>query len=419
MTTFRVYLRMAWRNVRRNRRRTLITLSAVGMGLALIILWRSLMEGAYGDILVSVIRLQTSHLQVRAIEDETRKLTFPYLPEEQADRIEAVLRANPGVVAAAQRFSGGGTIVTSRAWANVSVLGIDPTNEPQINSVVYRASPTYLAPADRSEALIGKPLAEKLGVGPGDTVDITVPRVTGGSATAQLRVKGVYNTGFAEYDRVNVFIPLDEAQRLWQARGATEVVAMLKSDQLAPALAQALRSPSGAASLRGGASDRPYQVLDWMEANAALMEMFRTKDAIMVMATGIIVTIAIFGVLNTMQMSVFERVREIGVMLAMGLRPGEVRLLFALEGMIIGLLGAAAGGSVGTVAVAILSRTGVAFKGTSSLVTIPMGDVMYPQFVPVDAAISALIVVVACLLAAIYPAYSASRLEPAQALRYT
>lgn len=412
---------MAWRNVRRNRRRSLITFSAIGLGLTLIILSWSLIDVAYGGFMENIIRIQTGHLEIRPIEEKERRAAFLYLPKEQADRFEAELQALPEVQVVTQRFVAGGMATTAQGWANVSIMGIDPANEGEINTIVWRATPRYLEPDDRNQALIGKALAQDLGLQEGDRFTLLVRAADGSTSEGEFVVKAVYSTGFAEYDRSNVFIPLSYAQRVWNLRGATSIVAMLGDAEAAVPLAAWLRSPQGLAA-SSGPKDRPYEILDWREANSMMLQLMETESGMMAFIGLIIVVIAAFGVLNTMLMSVYERTREVGVMLAMGVLPYEVMVLFVFEGGIIGFFGAMGGSLVGWAIVAYLNRVGLDFGSNvdiSAFYAMPIELVYYPEFMPDAAVVFFVFVLVVSLAASFYPAWSASRLQPAQALRFT
>jgi len=225
-----------------------------------------------------------------------------------------------------------------------------------------------------------------------------------------MTVVGIYDLGFAEMEKGMVYISLAEAQALFDLRDkATEVVVSLPTVGKEQPVIDALRT-----ALPG------YEVDSWITAEAAVQQTLGTKDQVMGLFGLVTLMVAGVGILNLMLMAVFERTREIGVLGALGLKRGETMLLFLLEGLLMGVLGVLAGGALGGLIVAHFGRVGMYFGnfGDYSPMVALLGDRVYFDVGLVRILSRCLTVLAIATLAALYPAWQASRQEPAEALHH-
>jgi ABC-type lipoprotein release transport system permease subunit len=268
----------------------------------------------------------------------------------------------------------------------------------------------YLAADDEDQVFIGQGLAKQLEVGVGDRVTLTGRATHEQMRRRTMTVVGIYDLGFAEMEKGMVYVSLAEAQALFDLRGlATEVVVSMPTVGKEQPVLNALR-----AALPG------YEVDSWMTAEAEIRQLIGTKDQIMGLFGLVVLLVAGVGILNLMLMAVFERTREIGVLGALGLKRGETMLLFLLEGLLIGVLGVLAGGALGGLIVAYYGRVGMYFGGFgdySPMVAL-LGDRVYFDVGVVRLLSRCLTVLAIATLAALYPAWQASRQEPAEALHH-
>lgn len=412
----RTYLWLAWRNLWRNRRRTLLTFSAVALGLVLLTLMMGMVNATRGDVLYNVVRLQGGHVEIRAKAEEERKTHTAYFDRQEAEVLVAALRGLPWVQGVAPRIRTGALAFSASASRTVNVVAIDPDLEPTVNSLVREGSPQYLEGDDRDVMLIGEPLAEALGVGQGDKLTLALRTAEGVGVNQRFIVKSVYQTGFADYDRTHVFISLEFGQRLL-FRGISHIALLADNPDQAAQRAGELTQLRGLPHLRA-AIGTPFDAVAWQEANAPLLEALTLRDTVLAFFSVFLTVIAAFGILNTMLMSVYERTREIGVIMALGVKPRQVVLLFMIEGLLIGLLGGIAGLGAGYALTRLLERTGIQLGAVTAATSIPISSTLYPRVGLADLGGYLLLVCLISLLASVYPAYTASRQEPAQALRF-
>jgi ABC-type lipoprotein release transport system permease subunit len=225
-----------------------------------------------------------------------------------------------------------------------------------------------------------------------------------------MTVGGIYDLRLPPVEKSMVYVSLAEAQTLFDLRGqATEVVVALHDVEQEPAVVAALR-----AALPG------YEVNSWQDVNPEMKQAFEMNEQFASIFGLVVVLIAGIGILNLLLMAVFERTREIGLLAALGLKQRNILVLFLLEGVLIGLAGALAGCVLGGLAVGILERVGIGYAGLSEVSEISalMGDRLYPHVGITLVVGRAVTVAIIAAIASLYPAWRASRQEPAEALHY-
>lgn len=401
---------MAWRNVRRNRRRTLITVAAVSLGLTLMVFMNGLIVGSSVDILHNIVRLGDGHLALQA-KGEKERSWIARFDDREASELVSQLQMMPLVKAVSPRLRFFGLLASKKASENVEIRGIDPNLDRDINTFVFQASSPYLDEADRDQILIGSSLSQKLEVEVGARLNLFLFQSDGKTSVIPLTVKSVYDTGFSEYDKTHAFVTLKLAQKLL-FRGITDVAIILEDPEQADSLAQHLASLDYIST--------PYEAITWQKSNQALLDTLAAKDYFMALLGAIIVLIAAFGVLNTMLMSVYERTREIGVIMALGMKARDILALFLFEGLYVGIMGGLLGSLLGFALTKYYEINGLTLYGEASQISnIPIGNTIYPTVEFRAMLIYFLFICGISLLASLYPAFMAARRQPAEALRFT
>jgi ABC-type lipoprotein release transport system permease subunit len=408
---------MAWRNVWRNWRRTVIAGIAIALGLTLILFFDGMLNGMDEALYGNTVRLQGGNVQVHAPGFREKANSLPLLPISDGDLMVEAALDQENVIAAAQRIRTGGMVSTREGTLSVAITGIDPEREEMVSMVAENiVQGRWLKGADEDVILIGNSLAESLDVRIGDRVTLV------GRATHQqmrqrtMTVIGVYDIGMSQIEKGMVYISLQEAQSLFDLRDqSTEIAVYLEQVGQEP---QTVRLIS--ALLPG------YEVDAWDTLDPTLKEYMEMEDQIMTVFGVVILLIAGVGILNLMLMAVFERTREIGLLAAMGLKRWETMLLFLLEGIMIGMVGALVGcllagglgiylGRVGLNWAAIYGGTDLSEFGDMFGL---MGDRLYIRISLGILLERALTVGIISALASLYPAWQASKREPADALHY-
>jgi putative ABC transport system permease protein len=410
-------LRMAWRNVWRNWRRTVIAGIAIALGLTLILVFDGFLGGMNEALYGNTVKLQGGNVQVHAPGFREKANKLPLLPlGDPGAAVEAAL-AQPEVVAVSQRVETGGMVSSRGGSLSVAITGIEPEQEAPVSLVAENVvQGRWLEANDEDVLLIGAALAEQLEVTVGDRVTLVGRATHQQMRSRTMTVVGIYDLGIPEVEKSLVYVSLLEAQTLFDLRDqATEVAIYLEQVGQEPPVVERLQT-----ALPG------YEVDAWDTLDPSTKEMMALEAQIMDMFGLIILLIAGVGILNLMLMAVFERTREIGLLAAMGLKRRETVALFLLEGVLIGLLGALAGSVLGGVIGAHFGRVGIDWVALYGGVDIGeysgliglMGDRLYLRIGIGVLAGRALTVGVIAALASLYPAWQASRREPAEALHY-
>lgn len=404
-------VRLAWRNVWRNRRRNLIAVIAIALGLTFLIFFDGLFGGSSEAIFGNAVRLQGGNIQIHApgyLEKAKRLPLMPLVDESTA--IQAAL-AQPEVVSASSRINTSGMVSSREGTFPVTITGLEPEAEAALGLLAENiAAGRYLVPDDGDHVLIGQSLAERLDVGIGDRVSMVGRATHEQMRRRTMTVIGIYDMGLPEVEKGLVYISLPEAQSLFELRDqVTEVVVAMETVGQEAGLVERLRLALP-----------DYEVNAWDEISPELRQSMDMNTQVMGIFGLIVLLIAAIGILNLLLMAVFERTREIGLLGAMGLKRREILSLFLLEGTMLGLMGALLGCLVGGLIVFIFGQVGLDWSAASeaSDLTALIGERLYPAVTGDMLVARGATVVFIAALASLYPAWRASRREPAEALHF-
>jgi ABC-type lipoprotein release transport system permease subunit len=404
MTYLPQLLKMAFRDLGRNRRRSFLSSLALAVGMALLLLMASVVEGEMRGSMQTTIRLRSGHLQVRAASyDEDRvSLDWQDLIANPA-AVVAQIKTIPQVLDATPRLLASGIVARDEESRGVQVLGIDPAsaiNDPFREGLVAGA---FLASDDRDGVLIGQPLAEKLGLSVGDQINLLVNRSDGSVDQQLFTIRGVYTTRTTAFDENTVFMPLLKAQAITQAEDhASSIFVMLKDREQADAVAAALRGQN-------------FQVLTWRQMNELVTQLEDFAGVFMVALYIIVLGITATVVTNTLVMAVFERTREIGILSAIGMKGRSIMAQFLVEGGLLATGGVLGGLILGALVVTYFNRFGF-YVGNYGFQSMLMEDRIYAYLTPSNAVTLAVVAYFITLAASLYPAVLAARMEPVEAL---
>ncbi len=399
--------RLAFRGLFRNPRRTSVVLATVAIGIAGSSLAIALNSGMAVQMVKTAIATELGHLQIHAAGFEADpKLRLLLL--DGGVRVTSAVEDAEGVQAWAPRIRGQGLMNSPRASVGVRVIAVEPRVEAQVSA--YASSlveGTWLGDS-RGRAVMGVDLARRLRVGIGDKVVLTVQDL-GGDLTGQaLRVQGLFRTPSRVVNEATVLVRIDEAQQLFGlGRGVSEIVVIADRAQLVASLREALAAALGPAA----------EVRSWRELQPLLVYMIAVMDQVAwVIYAGVFIAMA-FGIANVLLMSIYERTREIGMMMAMGMRPRRVVLSVMVESLVVTGAGLGSGLAAGLLGVWLL-RDGLDLSlYAEGLASFGVGSVIVPVVRSNDLLAPAVMALVAAVLASSWPAIRAARLRPAEALR--
>jgi len=352
-------LRLAIRNLVRNARRTLLTASAIAVGLMLAIMMWNMQVGLYADMLKQAISSQAGHVVVQADgwqEDGDIEQLLVDATAIQQRVTDAVPQAQ-----VARRVFVGGLIMAPKTSVGVGLKGIDPDIEADIDMFDELVTEgEWLAAGDHRGILLGSKLADQLSVTVGDkVVFMTQPPGADDMSSCLFRVGGIFRTGAAAVDGTLAIATVEAAQEALQVDDAVHQLSLHLEDPDDTALAlQAVRSAAPAEA----------EVLPWMKAVPGILGFIDMKMTSTHVMTLFLLVIVALGIVNTVLMSIMERTREFGVMLALGMRPAYLVRLLLLEAGILGAVGGLMGIGLGALATYPLWKWGLdysAFMGDS------------------------------------------------------
>ena len=396
--------KLAYRNLGRNRTRSLLSALAVGVGMSLLLLMVSVLEGEMQGALQNTIRLQSGHLQVRPASYDENKISLKW--EDliaDPDQIVEKIKSLPQVIVATPRLIAGAILTLSDESKGVQILGIDPdstANQPFRDGMI---AGEFLKADDREGILIGKVLAEKLDLTVGETVNLLVTTSNGDIDEQLFTIRGIYSTRTPGYDESTVFMPLLKAQAFTATENhASTIFVLLQNTEQAEPVAQALQSNS-------------FKILTWRDQNQLIVQFEDFAGAFFIVLYLIVLGITATVVTNTLVMAVFERTREIGILAAIGMKGRGIMAQFLAEAVLLATGGVIAGLIIGGAMVAYFTVYGV-YVGDLGMTGVLFEDRIYAHLTLGNTINLAIITYIITLVASLYPASLAARMEPVEAL---
>lgn len=398
------YFKMAYRNLGRHRRRSILSGLALSVALALLMFMAAFFKGEMRSSLESTLRLDSGHIRIQAANYDPDKLSvaWEYLienPQQAAGQVGAMSQ----VLAATPRLVASGIVSAAGESTGVQIMGIDPTSEANAPYRDGLVSGDFLTADDHDGIVIGLPLAESLGLKVGDQINLLVNTSDGNVDEQKFTIRGVFSTSSSAYDKGIVFLPLVKAQAFSGAGDhASYIFILLHDREQADAVAAALQGPN-------------YHVETWMQMNELLVLMDTFANAYIMILNLIILGITVTVIINTLLMSVFERTREIGILTAIGMKGRQIMALFLAEASLLAVGGIAVGLLAGWALSAYFGKFGIYF-GDIGLSGMVLGDRIYAYLTLEDAINLTVTTFIVTILASLYPARLASRMEPVEAL---
>jgi ABC-type lipoprotein release transport system permease subunit len=401
--------RLAWRNVWRNTRRTIITIAALTVAATAMVWFRALIDGMMEDIVASNIQNGMGHVVVQPTGFEKNPLVDKYLHDPKP--MESVVAAEPMVKAWSPRIEARGLASSPENSMGTSIYGVEPQMEKGI-SAYYKVMTggDWFQSADENGVIIGTKMAEVLNVDLGDLIAVLVQNLKGEVAAEAYPVVGIMHTGMPNLDNNLVLMPLKLAQKqIGYGDDYSKIVIIAGDSTEVPKLKQALAAKINATGV---------EVKTWEELYPMQKQMSELVDASMVFFMFLLVILASFGMINTILMSVLERINEFGMMSALGMRPGQVFRLIMYESVVLAFFGTLCGLAVGAGLSYFNSIYGIdltAFAGSIKALglTNPIITLVLKPAAFVSASLTVFIISV---LSAIYPAVKAARLRPMAAI---
>ena len=409
------YIKMAWRNMWRNWRRTLIASVAIVLSMILLIFFQAFMDGMDQAIYGNTVRLYGGNVLIHAPGYRDISTRLPLLPVADADAVLAAAKNEPNVLAASKRINTAGLISNRDASQAVNITAIQPAIEAPISLAADNmVNGRFLLPEDGEEIVIGQALADHLNVTVGDRVSLLGRRKNESMRQRTMTVVGIFDLGLGDAEKGLVFMNLPAAQTLYNLRGeVTEIAIILEEIGQEDVLIDTL------------APQFPNHEVDSIYTlRPEFADALATDRLFGILFGGILLLMGGIGILNLMLMAVFERTREMGVLAAMGMKGRQIMSLFVLEGSFIGLIGAIIGCFFSWLLIMWFGQKGIDFsmyteelEGAGEIYAL-MGTVLYPAISFSVIIIYGFAAIAIAALASLIPAWQASRHEPAESLHY-
>lgn len=404
-------LKLAFRNVMRNRRRSLITICVITIGIASYVLMSALIDGFSSQSIENLKKLDTAHIKVFNQNYWDNKVQEPldYLISDYKN-VEKTILQNKEVESIAHRTTFQARAYVSRYEMPCICIGIDSDNG---DKQVYEISKSIVKGEYKLEgnsALIGVDNAKLFNLSPGDFLALEFKDKNGIYDAIQVQIAGIFNTGHPEIDKNVIYLPFNLTQeRLDLQNAVTEIGIKLKHENKINELQHKLQTELG----------KDYSVMTWREQAKDFIKFSQAKSMGKNVVLFILLLIVTVGIWNTMLMSVLERIREIGMIMALGMRRSRVQRIFLTEGAVIGALGSILGMIIGLIGVIYFSKAGINITSLVGERTVGyiIKDYVFLRVQLLPFVISFLMGVGISILASIVPARYGSKLIPTEALR--
>ena len=397
--------KLAYRDLLRNRRRSFFSALALGMGIGLLLMIAAVVEGEMRGSMEASINLQTGHIQIRAKDynQDKNSLAWEDLvnnPEKIASQISGVA----GVKVVTPRLVSSGIVEFGDQSNGVAVIGIDPNSPANAPFKNGTTQGEFIQPDDRDSILIGKELSKKMNIQVGDSIQLVVNTSSGTVDSQSFKVKGIFNSGVPSYDETTVFLPLAKAQAIAGVENRASTVNILLSDrEMTDVVAASLKTDQ-------------YSVVTWKDLNEMVVQTESFAHAYMVIINLIVLAITATVIVNTLVMAVFERTREIGILSAIGMKSTSIMSMFFIESLLLAIAGTIMGFIIGGVLVWYSTNVGFYIGNLGVRSGFLLGERIYGHLTLTDTVSLTITAFVVTLLAALYPAILAARMEPVHAL---
>jgi ABC-type lipoprotein release transport system permease subunit len=411
-------LRLAWRNLWWNPRRTLIAMSAIGLGYAMLLFVASLMAGLRQQMIESGTGLLLSDIEIHAPDyypDRPVNGTLGARGGTNVDALLTAVAAGPNIRAASPRVYAFGLVGAAHQSVGAQLIGVIPDLEQKVTELHTRmVKGTYLSERVPKGIILGDKLATAIGTDVGSEIVLLTPAADGSTGNDLYTIAGLFHTGLDDMDRGLVLMPLASLQELLRLpSGRIHEVAIKLNDINATTVTAAVLATQFSKIV-------PVRVMPWQELAPELADYVQFNRRVTFILFIIFFLSAAMGIVNTMLMSIIERTRELGVLMALGMRPVEVVALIVMEAASLAAASLVLGAALGVPILWYLEVHGLNLggsRGAISLAGIVVGPLWYgrPDFAAYAQAAVGL--ALTALVAALYPALRAARFRPAEALR--
>ncbi len=402
------YLKMAWRNLWRNKRRTLITISSVVLSVVVCAVMSSLQEGSYEAMVNTAVRFNTGYIQVMDSNYWETKSVYNTISTDKA--LEEKIKSIDGVTMITPRLTGFSLISHRNLSKPVQVYGMDMINEDNLINLSDKLVDGEIVSNDDTAIMVSEGLADYMGIKTGDSIVLIGQGYHGVSAFGLYHVKGIIQHPNPILNKNMLYMPLSLKQEYLSAFGKiSSYIIMVEDPYMVNDVAAAIRP----------LLDGSQKLLTWKEMEKALVQQIEGDRASAVIMKGILYMVVGFGMLGTVIMMMAERTRELAVMIAIGMKKFFVSVVLLIESLFIGITGALSGIILSIPVVFFLHKNPINLKGELAEIMLDYGfePVMYASIHPSIFITQAIVVFFIALIIGLYPVWSISKMKAVEALR--
>ena len=398
---------IAWRNIWRNRKRSLIILVAVAFGIWAGIFSMGLMNGMYAQMISTGVSTRLGHIQIHTPDFRERPDVTKTIPDGPS--VLEQVRGRDDILAASGRSVVSGMASSPETASGVTILGVDPAADVGVFDVdEYILEGDWFQTDKRNPIVIGAKLAERLDVRLGKKVVLQGQSPDGSIGAGAFRIVAIFRTPSSAFDEMTVFALQEDVQRVFGLGRAIHEIALRLAEY----------EDIGAVQLALQQAYPDLAVETWKELAPELAVTADLGDQMLYIFMIIILLALVFGITNTMLMGVLERIRELGVLKALGMKGRRMFAMILLETLVLSLFGGLVGIFAGAGTIEIFARLGIDLSVVSEgMAEFGMGNVVYPVLEWIAYVNITVLVVLTALVSAVYPGIKAVRLNPVTAIR--
>lgn len=411
-----MFIRLAWRNIWRNSRRTFVILTAIVIGVWSMVFLGALMRGIESGMIRNGIKTLTGHLQIHA-EGYDRDPVIDYRIDDPRQLDTILRKVLPSDARWTHRIRVNAVASNARHSAGVTLVGILPSRESEISFIggaVRKGD--MLAPDSRNNIIIGQALLDKFETRIGHKLVLMSQDADNEIASHAFKITGVFQTEMEATEKQYVFVPLAASQQMLKVgNDISEVSVLLADDPI-----NGSNSRYTADALQKKLADTHYKIQTWRELLPMLNAYLDLSDGFIYIWYVVVFVAMGFGIVNTTLMAIFERMREFGILKSLGMKPGWIIREVLTESCLLLAFGCLIGSAGGLLSVLLLSRQGIDLSAMAAGAEFAgMSRVIYPDIMLQDFFMANGVVVALGLVVSLYPAIKAARFKPVEALAYT
>ena len=400
--------KLSWKNIWRNKLRSIIVMVASTLGVFASIFMTAFMNGMVDERIKSVINTEISHIQIH--QPDFRDNNDFSLIINNADSMLGKVDRTIHVMASSKRIIISSLIASAKTNTDVNISGIVPENEKKVTNLHNMiVSGNYFDSKGKNQVVIGMSLAEKLKVTINDSIAISVQDINKNIVNDKFTVVGIYETDNTLFDEANAFVPYNDICKLTGLKDsqAHEIAILLDNNKQSTSVAETLKTafPS-------------FEVLDWMELSPEAGSLVSMMNQYMYVFIVIILLALGFSLINTMLMVVLERMKEFGILMAVGMSKAKICIMIMLETIYLSLSGGVLGTVISYLLCKHLEKAGMnLYFWKEAFSSLGYSSIIYPSISFQMISITTGMIILTAILSALYPAYKALKCKPAEAVR--